>query len=95
MGTHSADLTFGRGALAVEVQLATARVDVHSGMSGGAVQSPARALAQLLATMWHANNSVAVAGFYDNVRPITDADRWDRAAKAGAWPAAWVRGRCG
>lgn len=45
-------------------------------MAGGAVQNPARALAQLLSTMWHpGNHSVAIQGFYDRVRPITDADR--------------------
>lgn len=76
-----------RGALAVQVDLTTAKVDVHSGMAGGAVQNPARALAQLLATMWHPNNSVAIAGFYDNVRPITDADRWAGVLRAG-WTAA-------
>lgn len=70
----------------MQVDLTTAKVDVHSGMAGGAVQNPARALAQLLATMWHPNNSVAIAGFYDNVRPITDADRWGLVGRAGvAW----------
>lgn len=72
-----------RGALAVQVDLTTAKVDVHSGMAGGAVQNPARALAQLLATMWHPNNSVAIAGWYDNVRPITDADRWGLVVSMG------------
>ncbi|KAL4449390.1 hypothetical protein ABPG77_007034 [Micractinium sp. CCAP 211/92] len=72
-------LTLGlRGALALEVELTTAQTDVHSGMAGGAVQNPARALAQLLSTMWHpGNHSVAIQGFYDRVRPITDADRDD------------------
>lgn len=59
----------------MEVEIVTAATDVHSGLSGGAVQNPGRALAQLLATMWHPNNSVAVAGFYDKVAPITDAHR--------------------
>ncbi|KAL4853058.1 Cytosolic non-specific dipeptidase [Chlorella vulgaris] len=69
-----------RGALAVEVQVATATTDVHSGMAGGAVQNPARSLAQLLSTMWHPNNSIAVAGWYDNVREISEGDREDMAA---------------
>lgn len=65
--------------MAVEIEVVSASTDVHSGLAGGAVQNPARALAQLLATMWHpGNNSVAVPGFYDSVRPITDADRWGR-----------------
>ena len=64
-----------RGAVALEIEVVTATTDVHSGLAGGAVQNPARALAQLLATMWHPNNSVAIPGFYSSVRPITDADR--------------------
>ncbi|PSC68017.1 peptidase M20 [Micractinium conductrix] len=67
-----------RGALGLEVELVTAATDVHSGLAGGAVQNPGRALAQLLASMWHAgNHSVAIKGFYDNVRPITQEDRDD------------------
>lgn len=38
---------------------------LYAGMAGGAVQNPARALAQLLATLWAPNGSVAVKGFYD------------------------------
>lgn len=41
-----------RGAVAVQVDIETAATDVHSGLAGGAVQNPARALAQLLNTMW-------------------------------------------
>lgn len=79
IGEHQPGLALGlRGALALEVELTTARTDVHSGMAGGAIQNPARALAQLLASMWHeGNSSVAVKGFYDSVRPISDADRDD------------------
>jgi hypothetical protein len=70
--------------LAVEVQVATATTDVHSGMAGGAVQNPARSLAQLLSTMWHRNNSIAVAGWYDNVREISEGDRCELLQRGGA-----------
>lgn len=76
----------GRGAVAVEIEVVTARTDVHSGLAGGAVQNPARALAQLLASFWHPGNlTIAIQGFYDNVRPITDADRWAVLPARSGW----------
>jgi hypothetical protein len=36
-----------------------------AGQAGGAVQNPLRAMSQLLASMFHDNSSVAVAGYYD------------------------------
>ena len=44
--------------------------DLHSGMYGGAVVNPAMALARILATMHDADGHVAIAGFYDAVRPF-------------------------
>ncbi|GAB4821211.1 hypothetical protein N2152v2_008257 [Parachlorella kessleri] len=86
-------LTLGlRGAVALEVEVKALASDVHSGMVGGAVQNPARALAQLLATLHAPNGSVAVQGFYDKVQPITDADRDDMLAYNYDEQAALVNG---
>ena len=46
--------------------------DLHSGMYGGAVVNPAMALARLLATLHDDEGRVAIAGFYDQVRPFPD-----------------------
>ena len=74
-------LTLGlRGAAALEVEVRALAADVHSGLAGGAVQNPARALAQLLASMWAPNGSVAVGHFYRGVRPVTAEDRGDMQA---------------
>ena len=72
-------LTLGlRGAAAIEIEVTSLHRDVHSGMYGGAVQNPARALIQLLATMFDpVTNKVLVKGFYDGVREMTPADRDD------------------
>ncbi|KAL6779987.1 hypothetical protein ACKKBG_A14560 [Auxenochlorella protothecoides x Auxenochlorella symbiontica] len=78
VGEGRPSLTLGyRGAAGIEVQVDALARDVHSGMYGGAVQNPVRALAQLLGSMFNADGSVAVRGFYDRVRPITQADRDD------------------
>ncbi|KFM27553.1 Apurinic endonuclease-redox protein [Auxenochlorella protothecoides] len=78
VGEGRPSLTLGyRGAAGIEVQVGALARDVHSGMYGGAVQNPVRALAQLLGSMFNADGSVAVRGFYDRVRPITQADRDD------------------
>ena len=42
-----------------------AKMDLHSGVFGGAVANPVTALARLLATLHDANGHVAIEGFYD------------------------------
>jgi acetylornithine deacetylase/succinyl-diaminopimelate desuccinylase-like protein len=69
-------LTIGnRGLSAVQIDARGARTDLHSGVYGGAVPNPIHALAALLAGMHDAQGRVAVEGFYDEVRPLSDADR--------------------
>ena len=71
-------LSYGlRGVTACEVKITGAKMDLHSGVFGGAVANPITALAQLLATMHDANGHVAVEGFYDEVKPLED---WERKA---------------
>ena len=44
--------------------------DLHSGGFGGMVHNPALALAQIIGKLHNPDNSVAVPGFYDDVRPL-------------------------
>ncbi|MEO8397168.1 MAG: M20/M25/M40 family metallo-hydrolase, partial [Chloroflexota bacterium] len=44
--------------------------DLHSGGFGGMIHNPALALAQIIGKLHNADNSVAVPGFYDDVRPL-------------------------
>lgn len=68
-------VTFGnRGILIVRVDVEGPDGDLHSGHYGGAAPNPAWALTRLLSTM-RDGDRVAVDGFYDDVRPVTDADR--------------------
>lgn len=71
-------LSYGlRGVTALEAKVTGSKMDLHSGVFGGAVQNPITALAQLLATLHDREGRVAIAGFYDEVKPLED---WERAA---------------
>src|ERR1700736_4869159 len=66
-----------RGVAALELKVTGPKMDLHSGIYGGAVANPATALAQLLATLHDREGRVAIAGFYDRVVPLED---WERKA---------------
>jgi acetylornithine deacetylase/succinyl-diaminopimelate desuccinylase-like protein len=66
-----------RGVAALELKVTGAKMDLHSGIYGGAVANPATALAQLLATLHDRQGRVAISGFYDQVVPLQD---WEREA---------------
>jgi acetylornithine deacetylase/succinyl-diaminopimelate desuccinylase-like protein len=66
-----------RGVAALEMKIIAAKMDLHSGIFGGAVANPAMALAQLLATLHNRDGHVAISGFYDEVEPLQD---WEREA---------------
>ena len=70
--------TYGlRGIACMEVRVKGPSIDLHSGIFGGAVMNPNTAVARLAATLHDSEGRVAVAGFYDDVRPLQD---WERAA---------------
>jgi acetylornithine deacetylase/succinyl-diaminopimelate desuccinylase-like protein len=71
-------LTYGlRGVTALEIKVTGPKLDLHSGIFGGAVANPITALAQLLATLHDREGRVAIAGFYDRVKPL---EEWEREA---------------
>ncbi len=71
-------LSYGlRGVTALEVKVTGPKMDLHSGIYGGAVANPITALAQLLASLHDREGRVAIAGFYDRVKPLED---WEREA---------------
>src|SRR5438046_4033686 len=71
-------LSYGlRGVTALEIKLTGPKMDLHSGVFGGAVANPITALAQLLATLHDREGRIAIAGFYDLVKPLED---WERDA---------------
>lgn len=69
-------LSYGlRGVAGLEVKVTGAKMDLHSGIYGGAVANPATALAQLLATLHDREGHITIEGFYDDVEPLQD---WER-----------------
>ncbi|HEV3148156.1 MAG TPA: dipeptidase [Chthoniobacterales bacterium] len=71
-------LSYGlRGVAALELKVTGPKMDLHSGIYGGAVANPATALAQLLTSLHDREGRIAIAGFYDRVAPLED---WERKA---------------
>jgi len=64
-----------RGLAALEFTVTGAAKDLHSGRHGGSVANPLSAIARLVASLHDEKGRVAVAGFYDDVRPPTNAAR--------------------
>jgi acetylornithine deacetylase/succinyl-diaminopimelate desuccinylase-like protein len=69
-------ITYGlRGIAYFELRLTGPKQDLHSGTFGGAVANPANALAKLLAALINDKGQVQVPGFYEDVLPLSDAER--------------------
>ncbi len=69
-------LFFGnRGIMTLDLTVFGPSEELHSGHYGNWAPNPAMRLAQLLATMKDANGRVTIAGFYDDVVPLTEAEK--------------------
>ncbi len=64
-----------RGLTYVEVHVDGPVLDLHSGSFGGGVTNPVNALARMIASLHDDAGRVTVAGFYDEVLPLTDGER--------------------
>lgn len=64
-----------RGVAAMELKVTGPKIDLHSGIYGGAVANPLAAMARLLASLHDRDGRVAIPGFYDDVEPLQD---WER-----------------
>jgi len=80
-----------RGLCAMQIDVQAAGHDVHSGTYGGTFRNPLQALAVLIAGMHDSRGCVRVKGFYDDVRPLSAAER-DRIAEIPFDEAAYTRG---
>ncbi len=69
-----------RGLAYLEVKVTGPDHDLHSGIYGGAVLNPLNALCSIVAQLQLDDGSVAVPGFYDNVRPLSAEERAELAA---------------
>jgi acetylornithine deacetylase/succinyl-diaminopimelate desuccinylase-like protein len=64
-----------RGLTYFQIDIRGTNSDLHSGSFGGAVANPAYVLASVLAQMKDRGGRVKIPGFYDDVRPLSDAER--------------------
>ena len=69
-----------KGMVSLDIEVTGANRDLHSGRYGGTVANPAAVLAQILAGLHRPDGTVAVAGFYDGIAPLTA----ERRAEIGA-----------
>jgi len=69
-----------RGLAYFQLDLRGTKSDLHSGSFGGAVANPAFVLTQILAQMKDRGGRIKIPGFYDDVRPLSEAEReeWKR-----------------
>ena len=76
LGKEHPTITYGlRGLASFELTISGPDHDLHSGVYGGVVHNPAKALAELLAGMHDENNHITLPGFYDSVRPLEAEER--------------------
>jgi acetylornithine deacetylase/succinyl-diaminopimelate desuccinylase-like protein len=64
-----------RGMAYLEIEIQGPRQDLHSGAYGGVAHNPLQVMVEILAALHDDGGRVAVPGFYDKVRPLTDDDR--------------------
>src|SRR4051795_11985750 len=69
-----------RGLVYTEIEATGAKVDLHSGMYGGAAPNPLEALSRLIGKLKDEKGVIQIPGFYDKVKKPTDAElaAWKR-----------------
>ncbi|MGF1507252.1 MAG: M20/M25/M40 family metallo-hydrolase [Anaerolineae bacterium] len=69
-------LVYGlRGLTYMEILVDGPHHDLHSGAYGGTVYNPAQVLAEIIAKLHNDDATVAIPGFYDRVRELSETDR--------------------
>ena len=69
-------ITYGlRGLVYFNVELHGPTRDLHSGMYGGILANPATVLTEVLGKLFDSNRRIAIPGFYDDVLPVSPAEK--------------------
>jgi acetylornithine deacetylase/succinyl-diaminopimelate desuccinylase-like protein len=68
-----------RGLTYVQLTVKAAKRDLHSGLYGGSALNPINAITRILGDLHDQDGRIQLPGFYDNVKPISNARRaeWD------------------
>jgi len=64
-----------RGLAYMELEVTGPNSDLHSGTFGGTVHNPIQALTEMIASLHDKNGRITIPGFYDDVCPLTKAER--------------------
>lgn len=72
-----------RGLVTVDVEVRALKQSLHSGMWGGPVPDPVMALSKMLASLTHADGTIAIPGVLEKVKPLTEAEKASIAALPG------------
>jgi len=64
-----------RGLAYVEVEVTGPKIDLHSGVYGGAVANPINILAKMIAGLFDKRNRITIPGFYDDVLTVSKSER--------------------
>ena len=64
-----------RGMTYIQIEVHGPTDDLHSGFWGGATHNPALALVEILSKLYNSDRTIAIPGFYDDVAPLTKAER--------------------
>ncbi len=64
-----------RGIVAMQVEVESATLPVHSGMAGGALADAAIALNTILGRFYWDNGRLPIPGLYETVRPLSEKER--------------------
>jgi acetylornithine deacetylase/succinyl-diaminopimelate desuccinylase-like protein len=64
-----------RGLVYFQIDVESAKGDLHSGGFGGSIENPASALARILTQCKDADGRILIPGFYDKVRKLPAAER--------------------
>lgn len=76
IGADVPSITCGlRGLTYMQVEVTGPNRDLHSGHFGGAVANPANVLTRLVSSLVDENGHIAIPGFYDDVRVLSDEER--------------------
>ncbi|KAK7441816.1 hypothetical protein VKT23_016478 [Stygiomarasmius scandens] len=69
-------ITYGlRGVIHCSLEITSNFPDLHSGIDGGGVREPMLDMVNVLATLTNSRQVVQIPGFYDHVRPQTEAEK--------------------
>lgn len=64
-----------RGLVSIELELTGPKSDLHSGLHGGPILNPIKALADVCSSLHDKNGRVNITGFYDDVLPV---EEWEK-----------------